>query len=112
VTIIHDHPLPSAPAAPTVPCPAWCALPAGHADLIDTNLDRLFLHRATVFADVAGRKVGIWQSTTLRRDGRVEQEQPQVVIDDIEATSVADTRRLIAGLALAAELAESQAVAR
>jgi hypothetical protein len=90
-----------------VPCPAWCALPPGHpADLIDINLDRLFLHRAEVLADVAGRRVGLWQSTTLRRDGRVEQEQPQVVLDDIEATSVADTRRLIAGLALAAELAE------
>lgn len=111
MTILHDHPLHAAHAAPTGPCPAWCALPAGHAaDLIDTNLDRLFLHRGTVLADVAGRRVRLWQSTTLRRDGSVEQEQPQVVLDDIEATSVADTRRLVAALALAAELAEDGAL--
>ena len=44
MTILHDLPMRSAQAAPTGPCPAWYALPPGHdADLVDTNLDRLFL---------------------------------------------------------------------
>lgn len=93
------------------PCPAWCALPAGHApdhaDPVDGSVSAE--HRAPLLADLPnGRRLDLVQTTTSFPDGQVDPGEPLVVIDGRvdDALTLDQARRFAEAIGLAADLAE------
>jgi hypothetical protein len=90
-----------------MPCPTWCA--SDHAPQVD-DLDgsALVVHTSTVLADAGGHRIDLVQTVDISADGTVTAGAPVVVVDEQldDARTVEQTRAFLAGLALAAALAD------
>ena len=104
VSIIqHDSLTDPTLAVPATPaCPPWCST---HDITPDSDGSVLVLHHSTVVADAAGYEVGLRSCDVHEPDGSTVTVGAACVMLDGEELDPADARRLIAALALAAELA-------
>lgn len=97
----------------TIICPAWCSLPAGHAPehVDDVDGSALFVHHCEVLPDAGGHRITLTQSVDVDADGSVAAHPVRVVVDDQldDAATVTDTRKFLAGLALAAAFVDGGA---